>query len=174
MKEKKKTDDDDDQLDPSQYFENRVREIEELSKAGKKMYPHKFNNTMSIPQFVAQYGARPLEKGARLGAEETQSIAGRVYNKRASGASLFFYDLQSQGGKIQVVADRKSDSDDWEIHSHIKRGDIIGVVGVAGKSNTGELSIFPSSTQLLTPCLRMLPNKHSGLKDQESDNNTCT
>lgn len=166
-KEKKK-DEEDESADPSQYFENRVREIEELSKAGKKMYPHKFNATMSIPQFVAQYGARTLEKGERLADAETQSIAGRVYNKRASGANLYFYDLQSQGGKIQVVADRKSDSDDWEIHSHIKRGDIIGVVGVAGKSNTGELSIFPSSTQLLTPCLRMLPNKVNGLKDQET------
>jgi lysyl-tRNA synthetase class II len=72
--------------------------------------------------------------------------------------------------QIQVLADKKraaSDSD-WEIHNHIKRGDIIGVTGVAGRSNSGELSVYPVNTQLLTPCLRMLPNKHSGLKDQES------
>jgi lysyl-tRNA synthetase class 2 len=69
-----------------------------------------------------------------------------------------------------VVADRKTaaDESEWDMHTHIKRGDIIGVTGVAGKSNTGELSIFPAKTQLLTPCLRMLPNKHSGLKDQET------
>jgi lysyl-tRNA synthetase class 2 len=73
---------------------------------------------MSIPQFAAQYGAVQIDKGAKL--EEVQSLAGRVYNKRAAGASLIFYDLQSQGGKIQVIADRKADSDDWEIHSHIK------------------------------------------------------
>ena len=47
-------------------------------------------------------------------------------------------------------------------------GDIIGVVGQPGRSNTGELSIFPSSTILLTPCLRLLPSKHHGLKDQET------
>ena len=47
-------------------------------------------------------------------------------------------------------------------------GDIIGVIGVPGRSNSGELSIFPSSTRLLTPCLRLLPSKHYGLKDQET------
>ena len=47
-------------------------------------------------------------------------------------------------------------------------GDIIGVIGQPGRSNTGELSIFPSSTTLLTPCLRLLPSKHHGLKDQET------
>jgi lysyl-tRNA synthetase class 2 len=72
------------------------------SSAGKKMYPHKYNATMSIPQFVAQYSARPLEKGERLPEADKQSIAGRVYNKRASGASLYFYDLQSQGGKVNT------------------------------------------------------------------------
>lgn len=167
-KEKKADDADEDSLDPSQYFENRVREIEELSAAGKKMYPHKFKNTMSVPQFVAQYEARKIETGARLGEEEVQSIAGRVYSKRAAGHALIFFDVQSQGGRIQVIADKKTYTDDWDMLKHMKRGDIIGIVGVVGKSNTGELSIFPSSITLLTPCLRMLPNKHSGLKDQET------
>jgi lysyl-tRNA synthetase class 2 len=163
---KKNAEEDDEALDPSHYFENRKKEIENLTAAGKKMYPHKFNTTMSIPQFVAQYSTRVTEKGQRL--EEVQSVAGRIYNKRTSGQSLIFYDLQSQGGKVQVIADKSTDKDDWEIHTHIKRGDIVGFVGVAGLSNTGEFSIFPSSSQLLTPCLRMLPNKHSGLKDQET------
>lgn len=163
---KKKADEDDEQLDPSHYFENRKKEIDGLMAAGKKMYPHKFNNTMSIPQFVAQYSPLITEKGQRL--SEVQSIAGRIYNKRTSGQSLIFYDLQAQGGKVQVIADKSTDKDDWEIHAHIKRGDIVGFVGVAGMSNSGEFSIFPSSTQLLTPCLRMLPNKHNGLKDQET------
>ena len=90
-KEKKADDADEESLDPSQYFQNRVREIEELSAAGKKMYPHKFKNTMSVPQFVAQYEARKIETGQRLGEEEVQSIAGRVYSKRAAGHSLIFY-----------------------------------------------------------------------------------
>jgi lysyl-tRNA synthetase class 2 len=54
-----------------------------------------------------------------------------------------------------------------EIHSLIKRGDIVGVVGHPGKSKKGELSIFPSSLQLLSPCLHMLPKGYTGLKNQE-------
>ena len=42
------------------------------------------------------------------------------------------------------------------------------MIGAPGRSNTGELSIFPSSTRLLTPCLRLLPSRHYGLKDQET------
>jgi len=36
----------------------------------------------------------------------------------------------------------------------------------AGKSLRGELSIFPHTVTLLSPCLRMLPPMKSGLKDQ--------
>lgn len=32
----------------------------------------------------------------------------------------------------------------------------------------GELSIVPSSVQLLTPCMHMLPHLHFGLKNQET------
>ena len=55
-----------------------------------------------------------------------------------------------------------------EVHSVIKRGDIVGVTGIPGKSNKGELSIFPTDVQLLSPCLRMLPSAHYGFKDMES------
>ena len=38
-----------------------------------------------------------------------------------------------------------------------KRGDLIGVRGKPGKTKRGELSIFPSELQILTPCLHMIP-----------------
>jgi lysyl-tRNA synthetase, class II len=51
------------------------------------------------------------------------------------------------------------------VHDRIKRGDVIGVEGHPSRSNTGELSIVPTSVQLLTPCLHMLPHKHYGIKN---------
>jgi lysyl-tRNA synthetase class 2 len=39
----------------------------------------------------------------------------------------------------------------------LKRGDIVGVTGYPGKSKNGQLSIFPKSMILLSPCLHMLP-----------------
>lgn len=52
--------------------------------------------------------------------------------------------------------------------SKVRRGDIIGVTGSPGKTKKGELSIFPKTIKLLTPCLHMLPHLHYGLKDKET------
>ena len=49
-----------------------------------------------------------------------------------------------------------------ELANTIKRGDIIGVVGQPGKTKRGELSLFPTSLQLLTPCLHMMPKTTYG------------
>lgn len=54
------------------------------------------------------------------------------------------------------------------INERLRRGDIVGVKGHPGKSKKGELSIFPLTMTLLSPCLRMLPRQHYGLKDQET------
>jgi lysyl-tRNA synthetase class 2 len=55
------------------------------------------------------------------------------------------------------------------LHNEVKRGDIIGVVGHPGKSQKGELSIFPVKVVVLSPCLHMPPSLHFGLKDQVRD-----
>ena len=61
-----------------------------------------------------------------------------------------------------------SERDFDAVHKHLRRGDIVGVRGVPGKSKKGELSIFPKDITLLSPCLRMLPTAHYGFKDVES------
>lgn len=55
-----------------------------------------------------------------------------------------------------------------KIHEIIHRGDIVGFIGKPGKTKRGELSIIPSKSILLSPCLHMLPNRHFGFKDKES------
>jgi lysyl-tRNA synthetase class 2 len=50
----------------------------------------------------------------------------------------------------------------------LRRGDIIGVIGHPGRSEKGELSIYPASCHLLSPCFHMLPSKYDGLKDKEA------
>ena len=53
-----------------------------------------------------------------------------------------------------------------EVHSKFRRGDIIGVIGHAGRTKRGELSIAPGEIFLLSPCLHMLPDAHVGFKDE--------
>ena len=45
------------------------------------------------------------------------------------------------------------------LHNTVRRGDLVGVKGLPGKTNKGELSIFAQSLIVLAPCLHMLP-KH--------------
>ena len=62
----------------------------------------------------------------------------------------------------------KSNRDFQQLHSTIRRGDIIGILGLAGRTNTSELSIAALEVQLLSPCLHMLPDAHTGFKDREN------
>ena len=162
-------DDSNEEVDPSLYFENRVKTIQAKKAKGINPYPHKFHVSIAVPEFVKKFAS--LEAGQQL-ADVTVSLAGRIYSKRASGAKLLFYDLKAEGDKVQVMADaRNSELDLPEfqtVHNETKRGDIVGVVGFPGKSKKGELSIFPRSFTVLSPCLHMPPSSHFGLKDQET------
>eukprot|EP00005_Dracoamoeba_jomungandri_P006352 CAMPEP_0174261890 /NCGR_PEP_ID=MMETSP0439-20130205/12596_1 /TAXON_ID=0 /ORGANISM="Stereomyxa ramosa, Strain Chinc5" /LENGTH=560 /DNA_ID=CAMNT_0015346493 /DNA_START=38 /DNA_END=1720 /DNA_ORIENTATION=- len=159
---------DDDPVDPSKYFENRLAAMEKYEEGGTKCYPHKFEVTISIPEFRAEYDAR-LEATQRLEDQEV-SVAGRITRKQPSGAKLVFYDIIGGGSMIQIMSDvRKFESAEefFKIHSMLRRGDIVGVVGFPAKSRNGELSIVPRQMVLLTPCLHMLP-KANTLTDKET------
>jgi lysyl-tRNA synthetase class 2 len=149
--------------DPRLYFENRCKQVLKMREE-KTAYPHKFNVSISIQNYIEKY--KNLEDGARL--EECVSVAGRVHNIRQQSKGLIFYDLHGEGEKIQIMASSQDCEGDFiAMHSVLQRGDIVGVVGRPGKSKRGELSIFPSKVQLLTPCLRTLPKANYGFKDVE-------
>jgi lysyl-tRNA synthetase class 2 len=153
---------DDEDMDPTQYLENRLKYLATEKKEGRNPYPHKFYVTLSIEQYIKEYGS--LSDGQHL-EDVSVSLAGRIMHKRASGAKLVFYDLHGGGIKVQVMADAsKSDLDEAEFskfHSNVKRGDIVGITGFPGKSKKGELSIFPKTFVVLSHCLHMLPRQKS-------------
>ncbi|KAH9805860.1 Lysine--tRNA ligase cytoplasmic [Citrus sinensis] len=155
---------DDEDMDPTQYLENRKRYLEIQKKEGKNPYPHKFFVSMSIIEYIANYGG--LGNGDHL-EDISVSLAGRIISKRSSSSKLFFYDLHGGGAKVQVMADAsKSDMDEVEFskfHASVKRGDIVGVTGFPGKTKRGELSIFPKSFVVLSHCLHMMPRQKPGV-----------
>ncbi|CAO3588170.1 unnamed protein product [Absidia cylindrospora] len=153
-------------LNPNQYFELRSKSIRQLRENQQpNPYPHKFQVDVALPDFIEKYSN--LEAGQV--SEDVITVAGRIHNKRASGAKLRFYDLHGEGVKIQIMASAadSEDADFAAIHDLLRRGDIVGVSGTPGKTKRGELSIFPKKIQLLSPCLRMLPKSNYGFKDQE-------
>ncbi|KAL9661158.1 hypothetical protein QQ045_025980 [Rhodiola kirilowii] len=157
---KKTQEADDEDMDPTQYFENRLKVLGTQKEAGLNPYPHKFHVDMTVPQYVKKY--EDLKDGEHL-ENETVSLAGRIMNKRSSSSKLFFYDLHGLGAKVQLMADaRTSELDEAEFsrfHAGVKRGDIVGVIGYPGKSKRGELSLFPKSFVVLSHCLHMMPRQ---------------
>jgi lysyl-tRNA synthetase class 2 len=167
------------ELDPSKYFENRSKTLAGWTAAGVATYPHKFHVTQRIPEYIAAYSESLADGEVR--SELTVSLAGRIMAARSASSKLQFYDLHGEGGKVQVMFSAGGMAGSEEAYAwardNVRRGDIVGVVGNPGKSKKGELSIFPSSLVLLTPCLHMMPKAHwvddkgeekGGLKDQET------
>lgn len=165
-------------LNPNQYYEIRSRQIKELRHANQQdrtkfdPYPHKFHVSIKVPEFVEKY--KDLKRGETLTDIEV-NISGRIMNKRESGSKLKFYVLKGDGVQVQIMA-QAQDCESLEqyeaMHEYLRRGDIIGITGYPGRTNPakggeGEVSVFATKVQLLTPSLHMLPTEHYGFKDQE-------
>ncbi|KAI9794610.1 MAG: lysyl-tRNA synthetase [Peltula sp. TS41687] len=161
------------ELTPNQYFEIRSRHINRLRETkNPNPYPHKFHVTTDLRDFLRDYES--LKTGEQLKDVEVR-VGGRIYTKRSSGSKLVFYDIRAKGVKVQVMCQAQEATGDVAFeaqHEHLRRGDIIGVVGYPGRTNPktrseGELSIFARQIILLTPCLHQLPGEYYGFKDQE-------
>ena len=110
--------DDEEDMDPTQYFENRLKVLAALKSSGVNPYPHKFHVSLSLPEYINKY--ENLNSGEHLKDVEV-SLAGRIMSKRSSGAKLDFYDLHSDGAKVQVTADAgNSGMEEAEFIRHLK------------------------------------------------------
>ena len=88
-------------------------------------------------------------------------MTGRVMSIRAAGPKLIFIDLHGDDAKVQIMATAQNYEGDFDqIHNNIRRGDIVGVNGIAGRSKTGELSIRPTNIEIISYCMHMLPAAH--------------
>lgn len=177
QKEQKEQAVDESQLTPNQYFEIRSRRVNELHAQGKA-YPHKFKVDYDIRKFAEEF--KHLKNGESDKSKPMQ-LAGRVYVKRSAGAKLVFYDLRSEGTRLQVLAQaQESDANAPSFenqHVDLRRGDIVGVRGFPTRTNpkskasegeySGELSIAATEVVLLSPCLHQIPDDHYGFKNPE-------
>lgn len=148
------------ELDPTQYTNNRKQYIQSIRDAGQNPYPHKFERTHRIDEFHKAFDVLIPDKGVFL-EDQHVSVTGRVMSIRAAGPKLVFIDLTGDDFKIQVMATAQNYEGDFDkLHVSLRRGDIIGVHGVPGRSKTGELSIRPRIIELLSYCLHQLPTQH--------------
>lgn len=145
-------------LDASKYRELRLQQIDQLKKQGVDPYPHKFQKTLDLCQFVNKY--QTLQAKEQL--TDVESIVGRINHRRDASAKLIFFAIVEDGAKLQVLCNfaHYADQEKWNtVLSALRPGDVIGVHGYPARSNTGELSIVPREVVILAPCLHMIPHK---------------
>ena len=155
---------DDKPLELNEQMQLRRDKLEELRQRGEA-YPNGFERDAISSDIVAEFEAQ--EKEAIAEQDKVVTIAGRIMTRRLMGKASFVH-LQDVGGRIQVyVKGELLEEGDYESFKKWDIGDIIGVTGTVFKTNKGELSVRATKICLLTKSLRPLPDKWSGLTDQE-------
>lgn len=122
-------------LTPNQYFEIRSRNINKLRETkSPNPYPHKFNVTYDLRKFVEEFG---YLKSGEHAQDKVVQIGARIHGKRTSGSKLAFYDVRTDGVKVQIMCQAQEVSEGAPSfdaqHEHLRRGDIIGVIGYPGR-----------------------------------------
>ncbi|ODN30834.1 lysine--tRNA ligase [Fervidobacterium thailandense] len=144
------------------FREERLKEIEELRKAGINPYPYKYNKTHTTQDIREQF--QYLQNGEVT--DKKVSTAGRIMSIREHGKSAFFH-IKDTYGRIQAYV-RKDKTKNFDFFKErITVGDIVGIEGVVFKSNTGEITVLVEKFELLVKPLRPMPEKWHGIKDKE-------
>lgn len=145
--------------DPSKYTENRKNFVQSLRDQNVNPYPHKFTRTHRIDEFRSEYDETITENNKFVD-DMTVALTGRILAVRGAGNSLIFIDLEGDCAKVQVLAQADFYQGEFtQLHSTLRRGDIIGVEGSPGRSKTGELSVRPTKIISLSYCMHMLPKR---------------
>jgi len=130
-------------------------------------YPNTWRTTISSAAIHKKYGAYEKEALDDLAVEV--SVAGRMMAHRVMGGSSFIK-FQDAEGQLQLFLNRNV-LGGAEIYNPTKKwdlGDLIGAKGVLFITKTGELSVKVSHIEMVSKCLRPMPEKWHGLTDVET------
>jgi len=130
-------------------------------------YPNTWRSNATLTELHEEYGDAEKDTLADQGIEV--SVAGRLMAHRVMGKSSFVK-IQDKEGSIQLFLNRDN-LGGAEIYNPTKKwdlGDIIGATGTLFFTKTGELSIKISHVEMVSKCLRPLPEKWHGLSDIET------
>ena len=144
----------------------RRNKLNMLREAGQA-YPNTWRTDASSADIHAKDGEYEKEALDELAVEV--SVAGRMMAHRVMGKSSFIK-FQDAEGQLQLFLNRDA-LGGAEIYNPTKKwdlGDLIGAKGVLFITKTGELSVKVSHIEMVSKCLRPLPEKWHGLSDVET------
>jgi lysyl-tRNA synthetase class 2 len=146
-------------------LQQRLERIREIEGLGYPAYGRRYEFTHSIPDILAEYGAKTAEE---LTPDLHVRIAGRLMTLRHMGKAGFAH-LQQNGERLQIYVKKDAISEkEFALFKLLDLGDIIGVEGYLFRTRTGELSIHVEKIEFLSKTLLSMPEKWHGLEDVET------
>ena len=146
-------------------LKQRLQRIQEIEALGFRAYGQRFEFTHTIPQILAEHGAKTAEE---LAGPISVRIAGRILTIRRMGKAGFLT-LSQSGERLQIYIKKDALSEtDYSLYQLLDLGDIIGAEGYLFRTRTGELSIHVDKLYFLAKTLLSMPEKWHGLEDVET------
>jgi lysyl-tRNA synthetase class 2 len=136
--------------------QDRYAKLEKIVDLGVNPYPDRYDQT------------HHLDEALKQDEKSNVKVAGRMMTFRDMGKITFAH-LQDQTGRMQIVFQTDVLSkEQYDFLKLLDLGDVIGVEGEIFVTKKGETSVLVKDLQLLSKCLRPLPEKWHGLKDKET------
>jgi lysyl-tRNA synthetase class 2 len=153
-------------------FDGRQAIGEVRARAGEVKYRLESGELFDLPDLDNapedfDFRAWRSEKGKGEVTGPEVRVAGRIVLQRPTG-KLIFINLRDRTGDIQLFIGKRQVGDrNWELAQCFDLGDIIGIDGWLGRTNTGELTIFVSDVHFLCKSIEPPPEKYHGMTDPE-------
>jgi lysyl-tRNA synthetase class 2 len=153
------------EFEPLDQYLQRKKKLAEIAALGEPSYPHRFDQTATAAEIVAQHGSKDAQ--ALEATRVEVRVAGRILTKRLHGKTGFAH-LQGAGTRLQIYVKRDVAPEAFRLFELMDMGDLIGVSGHLFRTKTGELTVWVDQLTLLAKALLPLPEKWHGLADIET------
>ncbi|UCG33074.1 MAG: lysine--tRNA ligase [Phycisphaerales bacterium] len=148
------------------YKEEREKKRNKLhDELGVDPYGRRYPDVEHIGDVRARCERLGIQAGQIID-DQAARVAGRIMLLRSFG-SLTFVTLRDATGSIQLGISKKAIGNRWPVAKLLDLGDIIGVTGRLGATQTGEMTVWADNFTLLCKSLRPPPGKWHGLSDVE-------
>ena len=152
--------------DSPEQVEVRKQKLQKLKGLGTAVYPNDFRPTHSATAIVEQHSSASDDE--INAAPKDIKVAGRIMAIRRMGKASFFH-IQDRRSRLQVYIQQNAVGEPaYGLFRTLDVGDIVGLTGHLFRTRTKELTLEAEKIQLLTKCLRPLPEKWHGLADVEA------
>jgi len=140
----------------NEYRAQRLANMDALVAAGQRPFGRGFPRTGTLAETAEAYAD-----------DKEVTIAGRIVALREMGKSIFGH-IQDGSGKFQIYVQKNTLGDEsFAVFKKLDMGDHVGITGKLFTTRTGEKTCRVEKWELLSKALLPLPDKWSGLQDQE-------